>query len=73
MLLSDLQNKDIISTDSGENLGRIIDIEIDNTGKILHVFVEQKRIFRKYFNNSDFSFKFGDIVKIGTDVILVKI
>lgn len=73
MLLSDLQNKDIISTDSGENIGRIIDVEIDEAGKILKIYVEQKKIFRKYFNNNDMSFKFEDIVKIGADVILVKL
>lgn len=73
MLLSDLQNKDIISTDSGENMGRIIDVEIDEAGKILKIYVEQKKIFRKYFNNNDMSFKFEDIVKIGADVILVKL
>lgn len=73
MLLSDLQNKDIISTISGENLGRIIDVEISDEGHIKNIYVEQKKIFRKYFNESDLTFKYSDIVKIGTDVILVKL
>lgn len=73
MLLSDLQNKDIISTISGENLGRIIDVEITDDGNIKKIYVEQKKIFRKYFNETELTFKYSDIVKIGTDVILVKL
>lgn len=73
MLLSDLQKKDIISTSTGENLGRIIDAEIDSNGKIINLYAEEKKLLRSYFNNNDFKFKYEDIVKIGTDVILVKI
>lgn len=72
MLLSDLQNKDIISTGTGENLGRIIDVEIDNEGKVINIFAEQRRIFRKVFSNNEISFKFSEVEKIGADVILVK-
>ena len=73
MLLSDLQNKDIISTLTGDNLGRIVDAEIDTNGKIVNIFVEEKKLLRSYFKGSDIKFKFADIVKIGTDVILVNI
>ena len=73
MFLSDLQNKDIISTISGDNLGRIVDAEIDGEGKILKIYVEEKKLLRSYFKGSEIKFKFADIVKIGTDVILVNI
>ena len=73
MLLSDLQNKDIISTITGNNLGRIVDIEIDKDGKIVNIYAEEKKMIRNYFKSNDFKFKFTDIIKIGTDVILVKI
>lgn len=73
MLLSDLQNKDIISTDTGENVGRIIDVEIDANGKILYIYVEGKKFFRKYFNNEEIKFSYESIEKIGADVILVKL
>ncbi|MDE6284290.1 MAG: YlmC/YmxH family sporulation protein [Bacilli bacterium] len=73
MLLSDLQNKDIISTDTGENIGRIIDVEIDSSGKILYIYVEGKKFFRKYFNNEEIKFTYESIEKIGADVILVKL
>ena len=32
MLLSDLQSKDLISVISGDNLGKIVDVEIDEDG-----------------------------------------
>ena len=73
MLLSDLQSKDIISTDTGVNIGRIIDAEIDNNGKIIKIYVEQRKVFRKYFSNNETTFRYEDIEKIGADVILVKI
>lgn len=73
MLLSELQNKDIISITTGENIGRIIDAEVDSTGKILKFYVEEKKVFRKYFNSNEVTFKFSDVEKIGADVILVKI
>ncbi len=73
MFLSELQNKDIISVQTGENIGRIMDAEIDSTGKILKFYVEQKKVFRKYFSNNEITFKFSEIEKIGADVILVKI
>lgn len=73
MLLSDLQNKDIISTSTGENLGRIIDAEIDREGKVVKIYAEQRKPFRKYFSNNEITFSFRDIEKIGADVILVKL
>ena len=72
MLLSDLQSKDIVSIKSGDNLGRIIDVEINEEGKIINIYAETRKLFRKYFSNDEMIFKFNDIEKIGTDCILVK-
>ncbi len=72
MLLSDLQSKDVVSVKTGDNLGRIIDVEISLDGKIINIYAETKKIFRKYFSNNEMIFKFTDIEKIGTDCILVK-
>ncbi len=72
LLLSDLQSKDVVSLKTGDNLGRIIDVEIDEKGQIINIYAETKKIFRKYFSNDEMSFKFTDIEKIGTDCILVK-
>ena len=72
MLLSDLQSKDVVSIKSGDNLGRIIDVEINEEGKIINIYAETRKLFRKYFSNDEMIFKFNDIEKIGTDCILVK-
>lgn len=71
MYLSELQSKDIISVKSGINLGRIVDVEVGSDGKIISMIVEDKKMFRKVLKNSETSFGFGDIAKIGTDCILV--
>ena len=71
MFLSELQNKDIISTKTGANLGRIVDVEVSSEGKIINFIAEEKKIFRKVLKNSEINFTFSDIAKIGADVILV--
>lgn len=71
MLLSDLQTKDIINIKDGNNLGRIIDAKIDEFGKITYFVVEEKKLIRKVTRNSETSFSFEKIKKIGEDVILV--
>lgn len=71
MYLSELQNKDIISVNTGVNLGRIIDAEVNSEGKVISLVAENKKLFRKMLKNSEFSFTFADITKIGTDCILV--
>lgn len=72
MYLSELQNKDIISVNTGANLGRIVDAEVDSEGKVISLVAENKKIFRKMLKSSEFSFSFSDITKIGADCILVK-
>ena len=71
MLLSDLQSKDIINIKDGNNLGRIIDAKIDNTGKITYFVSEEKKMFKKISRGGEVSFSFDKIKKIGEDVILV--
>lgn len=71
MYLSELQNKDIISVKTGANMGRIVDVEVNSEGKIISFIAEERKIFRKVLKNSEISFSFGDITKIGADVILV--
>lgn len=73
MLLSDMQSKDIINTKDGNNLGRIIDAKIDNTGKITYFVVEERKLLRKVTRNGEITFTFDKIKKIGEDVILVEV
>ena len=71
MYLSELQNKDIISVNTGVNLGRIVDAEVNNEGRVISLVAENKKLFRKMLKNTEFSFTFSDITKIGSDCILV--
>ncbi len=71
MLLSDLQTKDVINIKNGNNLGRIIDAKIDNTGKIIYFVSEDRKFLRKVARSGESSFDFDKIKKIGEDVILV--
>lgn len=74
MFLSDLQNKDIISTKDGRRIGRIVDAEINNQGRIIYLIVEQKKTFKKFMmSTGETKISFDDISKIGEDVILVNI
>lgn len=72
--LGELQTKDVVSMNDGRNLGRIIDVEIDNEGKIVNILIEKRRFFIKLFgNSSQYNITYGEIVKIGDDVILINI
>jgi YlmC/YmxH family sporulation protein len=73
MLLSDLQSKDIINMKDGNNIGRIIDAKIDNTGKVTYFVAEERKLIRKVTRGSEITFTFEKIKKIGEDVILVEL
>ena len=72
MRLSDLQAKKIVSISSGRNLGTIIDIDILENGMIESLLIEQNRSLFSLNRESDTRVFWGDISKIGEDVILVK-
>ena len=70
--LSDLQAKKIVSISNGKNMGNIIDAEIREDGMIESLIIEHgKNIFSLNRENDSRVF-WGDITKIGEDVILVK-
>lgn len=74
MRLSDLQTKEIVSTESGKNIGGIVDIEIDTrTGKIISLILESKRGFKILSKSNQFDniIEWNNIIKIGEDVILI--
>ena len=72
MLLSELQSKDIINLNNGDNIGRIVDVELDNNGTIISIVAERRRFLLRLFKSNEVSFKYEQIAKIGTDVILIK-
>lgn len=74
MKLSDLQNKTIVNLIDGKDIGKIVDVNIDNAGKITGLVVEKHRfIISRFFTNKEFEVKWNQIEKIGEDVILVRV
>lgn len=72
MKLSDLQAKDIVNMNDGRKVGRIIDAEITNEGKINYLIIEDHRGLRNFMSkDNSLSITFTQIKKIGSDVILV--
>ena len=72
MRISDLQTKDVVNKNDGRNIGRIIDVDILESGMINFFVVEPKKILKKLnIYNNETSIKLNQVVKIGEDVILV--
>lgn len=74
MFLSDLQTKDIVSIKDGRKIGKIIDVKIDEHGRILYFVIEQKRGLKNFMSSlNESNIEFSLIDKIGEDVILVNL
>ena len=74
MRLSDLQNKDVVNITDGRKIGNIIDININLEGKMEGLIVEKSKFLVSMFSTKDeIEVKWGQIEKIGEDVILVKL
>lgn len=72
MRMSELQMKDIVNTKNGAKIGKICDIVVNETGEILYLVVEPVKFLKKYTSfGGETNIKFNQIVKFGTDVILV--
>ena len=67
-----MQQKDIIDLETGVNLGKMVDAEVDEQGQIIRFNAEPKRFFKRLFRKNETLVNYKDIIKIGTDVILVK-
>lgn len=74
MKLSELQKKDIIDMNSGIKVGNIIDVVINDSGFITSLIVDKSAFaFNFLMNRGEMEINFDNIVKIGEDVVLVKI
>ncbi len=73
MRLSELQHKDIVDLD-GHKIGNIIDVKLDETGKLESLIVEPsiKGMFKFNIKSIETEITWDKIEKIGVDVILVK-
>ncbi len=71
MRLSDLQTKNIITTD-GKLIGNIIDVIIEN-GNIKYLIVEKSKFLISIFTSkNEFEIEWNQIKTIGDDVIIVE-
>ena len=74
MRISDLQSKNIINLTDGKKMGNIIDINIDEIGKIIEIIVEKPKFnFFNIMNNKEIIIKWDQIDKIGEEVIFVRV
>lgn len=75
MKISDFQTKDVINIVDGRKLGQISDIELDlRAGRIESIVVPTNGKFFGFFGGgTDLIIPWRSIVKIGADVILVKL
>ena len=63
-----------ISIIDGKNIGKIIDVEINQDGSIKSLVAEKSKFLISMFtSNNEFEIKWDEIDKIGEDVILVRI
>ena len=73
MRVSDLQVKDVVSITDGKRLGRIVDIDITESGNINYFVVEERKFFRFFGSREERNIAMSQIKKIGEDVILVEL
>ncbi|MEF3305550.1 YlmC/YmxH family sporulation protein [Paenibacillus sp. GYB003] len=75
MKISDFQSKDVINIVDGKKLGQISDLELDlRQGRIDAIVVpNQSKFFGMFGGGTDVVIPWRNIVKIGMDVVLVKL
>lgn len=73
MRISELQSKDVVNIGDGKRLGSIGDLEIDPDSGLVRAIVipVQGRLFGMVGGGQDYVIPWNQIVKIGSDVILV--
>lgn len=73
--ISELQAKDVVNIQDGQKLGQIHDVEIDlKMGQIKAIVVPaESRLFGLFSGGREWIIPWRQIVKIGTDVILVRL
>ncbi|TCZ72335.1 YlmC/YmxH family sporulation protein [Paenibacillus albiflavus] len=75
MKISDFQTKDVINIIDGKKLGQVSDLELDlRLGRIDAIIVPtQGKFFGLFGSSADVIIPWKNIVKIGLDVVLVKL
>jgi YlmC/YmxH family sporulation protein len=75
MKISDLQAKDVVNVGDGRKLGQIHDLDIDlRSGQIRSLVVPgETRLFGLWTGGKEWVIPWSQIIKIGSDVILVRL
>lgn len=75
MKISDFQAKDVINIVDGKKLGHVADLELDlRQGRVDAIVVPTgTRMFGFFGNGEDVVIPWRSIVKIGADVVLVRL
>lgn len=75
MKVSELQSKDVVSITDGRRLGMIGDLDIDlESGMIRAIIVPgEGRFFGLFGSGQDLVIPWSQIIKIGSDVVLVEL
>lgn len=70
--MSDMQNKEVINQTTGANLGRIIDLDVNENGYINYLIVGSLKMIKK-LSSQEYKVEYSSIKRIGKDVILVEL
>ncbi|MFV9509974.1 YlmC/YmxH family sporulation protein [Tepidibacillus sp. LV47] len=75
MKISEFQTKDVVNIYDGKKLGIVQDVEIDlKTGRVEALVIpNQGKLFGLFGNGTEYIIPWKNIVKIGLDVVLVKL
>ena len=71
MKLSELTSKEIINNLDGSKVGKIVDLEFDESGKVTNVILCRGSRLIGIFKKDYFNMEWSKIIKIGNDVIIV--
>jgi YlmC/YmxH family sporulation protein len=72
--ISDLQTKDVVNIHDGKKLGHVNDLELDlERGRVEAIVVPASTKVFSLFGGEEYVIPWRNIVKIGSDVILVRL
>ncbi len=71
MYMSDLQTKDVVNINNGNNYGKIVDAKIDDNGYVIEFISSERKLLKKIKDFNEVKFSYKSIKKIGSDVILI--
>lgn len=74
MTLHELAKKDVVHIKTGDNLGRVDDVAFDEASARIQALVlyGRPKLFGLLGREPDVTIDWGDVVNLGTDVILVQ-